>query len=169
MDNLPEEEIRQICEWLLTPGLSYAKVRKLCDKELGVSPSDSQLSRFYQRYVAAEVLRRRRQAVSTAEEIAQEMATNPGEWDSATIDLVKQKAFEVASSPMAASKDVKALLSLVLKAHDQELKREQVEVAKRKLALLEKREADAKDTLSDGSLSLKQREAKMKQIFGIGG
>jgi hypothetical protein len=58
--------------------------------------------------------------VSTSEELAEEAEKNPGQFDKATIDAIKQRAFELSISPGCNPKDVKALFALVLKARDQE-------------------------------------------------
>ena len=43
-----------------------------------------------------------------------------------------------------------------------------LKLAERRVAVLEKKIDDAKKTLSDPSLSMPQREARMKEMFGIG-
>jgi hypothetical protein len=72
------------------------------------------------------LIARRQRAVSTAEQIAQEAQNKPGQFDAATIDALKQKAFELAISSNAAPRDVKALFSLVLKSRDQALSEKQL-------------------------------------------
>lgn len=54
---------------------------------------------------------------------------------------------------------------------DQQLKQKDrdLQLAERRVAVLEKKFADAQKTLSDPSLSMPERERRMKQMFGIGG
>lgn len=118
--NLPEEKRQQIAEWLLS-GLPLHQVKVLIEKEFGLRAPLSVISRFWQQVCAPFLALKRRRAVETADSIADEMAKLPGKtWDQATLEMLKQKAFELTISPQAAPKDVKALLMLVLKADSQE-------------------------------------------------
>lgn len=120
MLNLPEEKQSQIAEWLLS-GLPYHRVRGLIKEAFKIEIAPPVLTRFWEQVCAPELIRRRQRAVSTADEIAGEAAKSPGKFDSATIDALKQKAFELAINPGADPRDVKALFMLVLKSRDQEL------------------------------------------------
>jgi hypothetical protein len=164
LDALDMDQQRQLCEWLLTPGLSYERVKKLVFDEFNVSTSGSALSSFYQSYVGAYVLERRRLAVGLAQEIGEELKRAPGEFSQQTIDALEQKAFELAQNPMVDPKEVKAIFSLVLKARDQALKKSDIDIKLRRLELLEKK---GKETLTDESLSAAEREQRMKQMFGM--
>jgi hypothetical protein len=128
LDALDQDQQRQLCEWLLTPGLSYEKVKKLVFDEFNTSTTGSSLSLFYQEYVGAYVLERRRRAVGLAQEVGVELKRQPGQFSQATIDALEQKAFELAQNPMVDPKEVKAIFSLVLKARDQSLQRDKFEI-----------------------------------------
>lgn len=134
LDALDIDQQRELCEWLLTPGLSYEKVKKLVFDEFNTSTNSKALSHFYQSYVGAYVLERRRLAVGLAKEVGEDLKREPGQFSEATIDALEQKAFELAQNPMVNPKEVKAIFSLVLKARDQTL-------AERRIALLEKKAA----------------------------
>ena len=123
---LKPEQRAELAAWLLS-GVPYHRARKMVKKEFGVSTSMAALSDFWETYCSAELLARRKRAVTTADEIAAEAAARPGKFDAATIDALKQKAFELAISPGADPKEVKAVFSLVLKAKDQDLEERQLE------------------------------------------
>lgn len=125
--NLPEEKIAQISDWLLS-GMPYHQVKNMLKDQFQVSTSLASLSDFYQSVCAQELIARRKRAVTTADEIAQEAQTKPGQFDAATIDALKQKAFELSISPGADPGDVKSLFMLVLKARDQELSEKQLKL-----------------------------------------
>ena len=144
--NLPEEQQARLAEWLMS-GIPYHQVKDMVQKEFSVSTSLSALSLFYQEFVAVELVARRRRAVSTADEVAAEAEKTPGRFDAATIDALKQKAFELSISPGARPGDVKQLFSLVLKARDQQLAERDIGIKLRRLELLEKNAADAKATI----------------------
>lgn len=119
--NLPEEQQAQLVEWLLS-GMQYHQAKELLEKEFGVSfRSLSVFQPFWEQVCVPAILVRRSRAVKTAEEVATAAKARPGQLDSATIDALKQKAFELAISPGADPDAVKSVFSLVLKARDQDL------------------------------------------------
>ncbi len=145
--NLPEESQAQLVEWLLS-GVPYHKARDLVEKEFHVRTSLAALSAFWDAACASALIARRQQAVSTADEIAEEAKSRPGQFDAATLDAIKQKAFELSLNPQAAPKDVKSLFMLLLKARDQELKNKDIEIKLRRLEMIERNAAQAKETLA---------------------
>lgn len=144
--NLPEEKQAQIADWLLS-GLPYHQVKQLIDTELKITTSFGALSAFWADVCTPALLARRRRAVTTADEIADEASQKPGKFDEATIEALRQKAFELSVSPRADPRDVKSLFMLVLKARDQDLQERQVDVAERRVALLEQKISEARQAL----------------------
>ena len=132
--NLPEEQQAQLAEWLLN-GTPYHKARELVLAEFGVSVSLSAFQSFWQEVCAPALLARRKRAVSMAGEVADEAQKQPGRFDAATVDAIKQKAFELAISPMSEPKDVKALFMLLQKGRDQDIKAQQLDLEKEKYEL----------------------------------
>jgi hypothetical protein len=158
LDALDVDQQRQLCEWLLTPGLSYGAVKEMVFDQFNVSTTASSLTSFYQRYVAAYVLTRRMQAVGLAKEVGAEIQKTPGQFSKPTIDALEQKAFEFAQNPMVNPKDVKAIFSLVLKAHENQLDRDKFEELKRQAA-------EAKTTSTDSKLSDAEKAERIREIF----
>lgn len=143
---MPEEHQAQLVEWLLS-GVPYHRAREMLEKEFGLNTSLAALSAFWDEVCTPALLARRQQAVTTADELAQEARAKPGSFDAATIDAIRQKAFELAVSPLAAPRDVKSLFMLLLKSRDQDLKNQDIEIKLRRLELLEKNAAQAKEQL----------------------
>ena len=91
----------------------------------------------------------------------------------ATLDALGQKAYELAESPNADPKDVKAVMMLLLKASDQAFRRERLELDKQKFQF-DAAEAclkalpELKAIASDKGLSDAQRvEAVRLKLFGV--
>lgn len=147
LDALDMDQQRQLCEWLLTPGLSYEKIKKLLLEEFNVSTTAGSLSRFYQSYVAAYLLERRALAIGVAKEVGQDLKKRPGEFSQVTIDALEQKAFELANNPVVDSGSIKSVFALLLKARDQELKSKDIDIKLRRLDLLEQNSRSAKEKL----------------------
>lgn len=164
LDALDLDQQRQLCEWLLTPGLSYEVIKKQVFELFNVSTNSASLSAFYQSYCGAYLIQRRQAAVGIAAEVADAAKAAPGMWDAATVESLQVKAFELASNPTVDPKAVNQIFALVLKARDQDLKRQDIEIKLRRLELLER---EAKTTLTDPAQSSAEKEARMKEIFGL--
>lgn len=161
--NLPEEQKAQLCDWMLS-GLPYHKVKALLKEQFQVTTTLSSLSSFYQDFCSAALLAQRSRAVGVADEIAEEASKTPGRFDTATIDALKQKAFELAIQPMADPRDVKAIFSLVLKARDQDLEARRIVVLEAKA-----QKADQAEQVEKSNLPPEEKAARYKEIFGMGG
>lgn len=147
---------KRILEMLAESGLPDGKL-----------PQRSAWSEFWSQFRLYLRAARRRTAAEGANAVADEAQKSPAEFDAATIDLIRQLAFELADSDNADPKDVKNLVSLLLKRKDQELKERQVDLAAKRLELLIQREEAAKHTLGDEQLTPEERDQKMREIFGI--
>jgi len=145
--NLPEDQQAQIVEWLLG-GLSYRVVREMIEKEFSLQTSFAALSGFWDQVCTPALLARRRRAVTTADEMADEAQKKPGAFDAATLDAIRQHAFNLAIQPGANPGDVKKLFTLLLQARDQELKNKDIEIKLRRLDLLERNAAEAREKLT---------------------
>ena len=169
---LPEEQQARLVEWLLG-GMPYHEAQVLVEKEFGVQVrSLAPFAQFWSEVCQPHLLERRRRAVSTSDERAEEAKKSPGQFDAATLDAIKQKAYELAESPAANPKDVKAILMLVLKARDQDFQERQLsfdrekfefDAAKACLALL----PELKVISTDGGLSEAEKVQRIRQkLFG---
>lgn len=140
--NLPEDQQAQLCEWLMS-GLGYHRVVELVQKEFGITTSMQAMSRFWDKIVGPAYLARRARAVKLADVVADDAAKNPGQFDQATLELIKQKAFDVAANPNAPTDAIKDLLGLCLKARDQDIAERKAAVDEQKLQLELKKYQDA--------------------------
>ena len=164
--NMPEEHQAQLTQWLLD-GMPYHVAKEAVKKEFNVDCSLSCFTGFWQACCSSALLARRARAVNLSTEVAQEAGKHPGQFDKATLDALKQKAFELAVAPGGNPKDVKALFMLVLKANDQGLKQKQLDLVRRRVELLERESEKIKSTVVDTGLSADEKEAAVKQILGI--
>lgn len=129
--NLADEVQAAIADYLLS-GMPYHQAREVVAKEFGVTASLGAFAQFYQAVCVPALLRKRSQAAAAAEQLAEEVTRSPGAWDQATVDAIKQKAFELAIAPSSSPKDVKALFVLIQKARDQDIKREELDLQRQK-------------------------------------
>jgi len=172
---LDEEDKLRLLEWFVTPGMSLERIRDQVAKPeedggLGIETSRAALSNFWSANSAEYLINRRRQARDLAAGLAEEAAKSPAQFEAATIDAIAQQAFTMAQQPGVAPADVKAMFSLVLKVRDQDVRKKELELADRRVALLERKaeQADkAAGIAADGQLSAAEKEARIKAVFGI--
>jgi len=123
----------QLAEWLLD-GTPYHIAIPQVEKEFGVRAGKDSFATFWQEVCVPLLLTRRRQSVETADAVADEASKQPGRFDQATIDALKQRAFDLSISPHANPKDVKALMMLVLKSRDQDITHQQLALDRARFA-----------------------------------
>lgn len=144
---MTEDQQAQLTDWLLG-NIPYHKAKALLKKEFQVETSLAALSAFWDTVVSSALIARRQQAVTTADEIAEEAKKKPGQFDLATLDAIRQKALAISIDPRSAPGEVKSLFMLLIKARDQELKNKDIEIKLRRLEIIEKNAAQAKETLT---------------------
>jgi hypothetical protein len=167
--SLSEEQQSQVVDWMLD-GMPYHKIQALVEKEFNVKVSMGAFSAFWQDCCGPALIARRARAMGMANEVTEAASREPGRFDAATVDALRQRAFEMAIAPGADPKDVKALYMLVLKAGDQDLKREQLQLDERKIKLLEAKAAKAdatESTLKNSDLTEDEKRQKIAGIFGM--
>jgi hypothetical protein len=161
--NLPEEQQLQLSQWPIS-GMPYYEAKKQVEDLFHVKVAISSFTGFWNEVCEPALIARRRRAASTADEIAIEAEKRPGSFDKATIDALRQKAFELSINPNANPKDVKALFMLVLKSKDQELKGEQIQLEARRVALLEANQK-VNEALNDVSKAVALDATTKQQIL----
>jgi hypothetical protein len=123
--NLPEELQSKIAHLMLN-GTPYHLLVEMLKRDFQIETSRAALSNFWNSVASPMLMAQRHRAVTTADEIAAEATRRPGQFDAATIDALKQKAFELSINPGANPGDVKNLFMLVLKARDQDLQKQEL-------------------------------------------
>jgi hypothetical protein len=118
--NLPQEQQEQIIGWLFTPGLRGKDIKRLIKSEMDINTSEAAISDFWDKIAAPVLIARRAKAVKLADDYGNAMESTPGRFDQATIGIVKQRIFQLASDPTADTKELALLLNLVLKAQANE-------------------------------------------------
>lgn len=171
--NLPDDQQAKLADWLLS-GVPYHEAKVLVEKEFGVVLKSLNPFKFFWASVCVpHLLEKRRRIVSTVEQRAEEAEKNPAPFDTATLDALREKAFELAQSPTASLKDVKAVLGLLLKARSEDRADRELEFDKQKFefdaakAAL-KAVAELKAIANDKSLSEADKvNAVRRKLFGV--
>jgi hypothetical protein len=165
LNALPPKKREALIRWLTEENLGYDMVRDRLWQEFKVRTSIGALSQFY----ATQCFSLRySQAREIAETVGREMARSPEQFDTATISLVKQKAFERAAA-RSGNLDELAILAKIL--HDSaklKLKEKDQQLTERRIKLLEAKAAladQAKEITGDKELSETERAARLRSLF----
>jgi hypothetical protein len=163
LDAMPESRVLELRDMLLA-SKAHKEIHSWLFSECGVTVDSSALTRFYKRHCAPVIRERRQFSVVKAEALGSAMAKDPVTWDDKIVERTKQLAFEFLSEDAPDPEAIKALLDALTKANKQALDREKFEEAKRKALLADK----AKEVSDDTALSAEEKQARLKQIFGMG-
>ena len=170
LHNLPLDQQQELCDWLLG-GTGYVAARGLVAKKFNVKTSLPALHDFYHSFCVPELARQRMTSRDTAAEIVADAKESPGQWTDAALEKLEQYAFELMLMPGADPKHVKSIFAMVFKRGDAAMDREKLDLEKRKVALAEQKAAErdeAKEITSNDALTADEKQARLKQIFGMG-
>jgi hypothetical protein len=154
-----------LCDWLLS-GMPYHKVRPLVEAQFNIKTSNAALSNFWDSVCSVELSARRARAVKASDEVAKDIARRPGQFDKATIDLLQQRAFELASNPGVNPEEVKEIFALVLKSRDQDIREKDIDIKLRRLQLVENQMQKAADALRKPDLDPGKLADEIDRILG---
>ncbi len=165
---LPEQRQQDIFEWLNTAGNTFARCVEWLRQD-GLQTSKRALSDWYSWYALRLKFKETERDTLNFQELVQEEMP----------ELPQEKVTQLGSAyfNMQAIKQGNPELFLMIqgaqhKAKMDVLKYQQRErelvIAERRVRLLEAKQEKAKKVLSDEELTPEQRDAKLKQIFGMG-
>ncbi len=162
--SLPIEQQEQVAAWLTIENRSYAEVVKACQEQFGLKVSTGALVHFYQTFAAPM---QKARSAEFADEFAKLLG---GDYDKASLERARQLAFEAMMSPRPDIGTAKALLKVIGDSAKISIQKERLSLDARKVALLEQKAAQAdaaKAVTQNNTLTPQERDAKLKEIFGL--
>lgn len=162
---LPEPVKEQLIRWLTEENVSYETAKERLEMDFNVRVSVGALCDFYATECYLQTSASAQEFVTRVEA---EVKADGRAYDAATMKLVRQRAYMLARTQGASVKDLATLAGIIGDAAKLELKAQEVAIAGRRLALLEKKAAQAdaaKGVADDETLTDEQRTAKLRQIF----
>ncbi|MBQ4636765.1 MAG: hypothetical protein IJB64_10070 [Akkermansia sp.] len=152
---LSEEDLAQVDDMLLS-GSSYEEVRAFM-AECGLTCSQTSVADYYHTHILPRKYARQQRIARALD------AVDTTGLDDATLDAVRARAMELAITPGAEVKHIKALYELVLKAQAQRLDERRVVMLEKKAAAADAAQAAMQDT----ALSEEERMDRVRRIFGL--
>lgn len=154
------EAVFRVMGWLYSK--PYGVVRQMVEDGHGVETSEAALSGFWQRFSSPFLQERLRRSAALARNLGGELDREGVQ--SATVDLITQKAFEIMSSPDGDPGEVVRLTKLILQSQKQELDARKVALLEEKAKAAERAKAEldaiTKEAKDRGGLS----EETLKRI-----
>lgn len=177
-----DSELTDEARWEIyerTKRLNFPEVSKWLGEEYSITVSRSAYYRFIARMREDEFAHKLDLAASAASEAAK-MAGNVRCADEATIEAYKSLAADAAlrsGDAVEANRWIQAAMSIQdrllkrqeidLKIQAEERKAEELKIAQEKLKLELAKSAKATETIKNEALTPEEREAKLKEIFGL--
>lgn len=165
LDSLPPERREQLVRWLVDENLKYPEAVARVWEKFGVKTSVSALQKFYARRCFTL---RADQAREFADLVVSQAKTDPASFDEATLALVKQRAFERVYARDGNINELSILAGILGDSAKLELKRQELALGERRVAVLEKKAAmadAAQGVVTDQTLTEEQKAARLREIF----
>lgn len=134
--NLPEVVHADLVHGLVVERWGYKEAREWLKKEHGVTTSIGALGAFWGSDCLTFKLSRARSAAASVKE---SLAKARPDFDTATIGLISQRAFELMAEPDADAGALAKLVGAINDAHRVDIKREELGLSRRRVALLEEK------------------------------
>ncbi len=166
--SLNPQQKTQLRTWLIEENKSYEEVRELLRQDFNVRVGVTAVQRFYASDCFAL---RSSEAKDFAEQVVGELKTSGESFDTATLALVKQKAFERIYAKDGNLDELALLAKILGDSAKLELKKKDQQLTERRIAILEAKakQADAAKTIAgDEQLTDSEKAAKMRALFGMG-
>jgi hypothetical protein len=161
---LSDERKEQLHEWLKS-SVSYQEIVKRMQDQWEIKTWPHSLSVYYHRVIADEILEQRDKIAGVTETLNKEITRKPEDYARAIVDTLGRKSVELTNNPAAHPKVIKVWVDLFCKTQEQEIRKRIIKVKERRIRLLEKQAAEARETAEDSQLSAEQRAERIRRIF----
>jgi hypothetical protein len=165
LNQLPDDRKEQLRAWLKT--LSYRKVSKLLLEEWGMTLTPNQLSTYYNRYVALEIIEERGRAMNLTRLLNKQIKQRPCDYAKAILDALGRRTIELSTEPETHPKILEMWVDMYKKLREQEFRDRSLKLKERRLDLIEKKIEEANKISQNPQLSEVEKAERMRQIFKI--
>lgn len=173
IDGLPENQRRQIEEWLCDENISYAEAQKRALDDFGSRLSQASLSQFFQDCQERRMLDRIAAGRAAANKALAKFKENPADMYAVLVNIVGQAAFDASMKGEKLNpKLVFNFTKLVMHAKKQKMEEESLALEREKFewATVDKVMKDLpklKSTVQNSTLSEKEKRDQLRlQLFG---
>ena len=161
---LTDEQRQELHNWLKT-SMTYMDICKRMKIQWGLTTWPTTISKYYHRFVAAQLLQQREKSLGVADEISKALLKNPGKFHKAIFDLVARKYFDLLRDEEVHPKIVEIFGQQYTRLLDQETRQKMNRLKARRITLLEKQAEAARETAFDSKLTAEQKQERIFEIF----
>jgi hypothetical protein len=162
---LSDEQRVQLHAWLKK--LPYSKIIKLMQEEWGFKTYSHVLSRYYHRYVAAEIIEERQRALGIATQLNKEIKARPCDYAEAILDGLGRRTTELSNEPEIHPRVLQIWVDMFNRSEELQLRKRILRVKERRLDLLEKQAEEARKTALDSELTDEEKAQRIRQILKL--
>ena len=134
-------------------------------KEWNVETSIRSISLYYHRTVALEILEQRDKTAGVTAEINKQIGKAPADYAKAILDTLGRKSVEQTNDPAAHPKVIDIWVSMFAKIQEQEIRKRALKIKERRIRMLERRDAEARETMQNSKLTDAEKAAGIYRIF----
>jgi HJR/Mrr/RecB family endonuclease len=165
LKSLPPQQRETLVRWLAEENIAYDEARERLRREFGVKTSTGALVNFY----ATCCWKRSSEHAREFSEQVTEAAKSGGEdFDTATLALIQERAFVLARTQGSDVGDLATLAKIISDSVKLRIKQRELDLGARRVALLEKKAAQADEAQAateDNTLTDEERTKRLRQIF----
>jgi hypothetical protein len=166
---LTDQQREQLHEWFGT--LSYDAICRRCMDEWSLKVWPTQLVRYHEKFLAANIIDRRKRTVAVLGLVNDEIDKTPADYAKAILDNLGRQASDAINDPEAHPKIIIAWVETFSKMRTNErnlaLFERKLTLKERELDLREKQFEAAKETVEDINLTTEEQANRLREIFGI--
>jgi hypothetical protein len=161
---LSDERKAQLHAWLKS-SMPYQQIVKTMLAEWNVRTWVTSLSTYYQRHLATELLEQRQRSLGVADELNKEITRKPADYGKAIFELVAGTYFDLLKDKESHPKITEIFSKQYQRLLDYQLRDRQIKIKKRRLTILERQAAEARETMQDSKLTNEEIAERVRRIF----
>jgi hypothetical protein len=161
---LSDERKAQLHEWLKSL-MPYKQIVERMAKEWNIRTWTNSLSTYYHNTFAHEILEQRDKIAGVTETLNKAITRKPEDYAKAIVDSLGGKSVELSNNPEAHPKVIKVWVDMFCKLEELQLRKRIIKVKERRVRILEKQAAEARETAQDSKLTAEEQAERIREIF----
>jgi hypothetical protein len=166
LDYLPEEQHYKLIGWLRTR-LGYDEILRRVKDEFGIETSKGAITKFYRLQVIPYMIAERKIKIQGQNQFNAAVRKDPGIYSDDLLDALGELATTLARADDPNAKDVKMYVDSFIRLSALKLTEVNLNYKLRQLAILERREKRAQETLKNSKLTDTEKALRVGEIFEI--
>jgi hypothetical protein len=147
--------------------MRYRDIAERVQKEFGFSISLQALSNFYYNHVADHVIENRARRGAVLNKINKDITKHPVGYGQSAVDAMMERIARMALDDHVDARRLKAYTDSVARLRTLDLAEADINLKLRRVAILERREKQARATLQNSKLTPEEQAKVLREILGV--